>query len=84
MLFRSGVTLKPIDWHSLRVQRNTIVSKDFIEVFVDGVLAISVEDQMLELGQVGLVMQGKTSLFFDTLHAVPLFSHRPLSAPAAY
>ena len=84
VLGQTAVTMKPIDWHSLRVQRNTIVSKDFIEVFVDGVLAISVEDQTLGLGQVGLVMQGKTSLLFDTLHAVPLFSHRPLSSPAAY
>ncbi len=84
VLGQAAVTLKPIDWHSLRVQRNTIVSKDFIEAFVDGVLVLSVEDQMLGTGQVGVVMQGKTSWFFDTLHAVPLFSHRPLSPPAAY
>lgn len=84
VLGQTAVTLKPIDWHSLRVQRNTIVSKDFIEAFVDGVLVLSVEDQMLGTGQVGVVMQGKTSLYFDTLHAVPLFSHRPLSSPAAY
>lgn len=84
ILGQTAVTLKPIDWHSLRVQRNTIVSKDFIEAYVDGVLALSVEDQMLGAGQVGVVMQGKTSLLFDTLHAVPLFSHRPLSSPAAY
>lgn len=84
VLGQTAVTLKPIDWHSLRAQRNTIVSKDFIEAFVDGVLVLSVEDQMLGTGQVGVVMQGKTSLFFDTLHAVPLFSHRPLSSPAAY
>ncbi|MEQ1793660.1 MAG: hypothetical protein ABL970_05655 [Nitrospira sp.] len=84
VLGQAPVTLKSIDWHSLRVQRNTIVSKDFIEAFVDGVLVLSVEDQMLGTGQVGVVMQGKTAIFFDTLHAVPLFSHRPLSAPAAY
>jgi len=84
VLGQAAVTLKPIDWHSLRVQRNTIVSKDFIEAFVDGVLVLSIEDQMLGTGQVGMVMQGKTSLLFDTLHAVPLFSHRPFSAPAAY
>jgi len=84
VLGQTAVTLKPIDWHSLRVQRNTIVSKDFIEAFVDGALVLSVEDQMLGTGQVGVVMQGKTSWFFDTLHAVPLFSHRPLSSPAAY
>ena len=84
VLGKAAVTLKPIEWHSLRVQRNTIISKDFIEAFVDGVLVLSVEDQALGLGQVGFVTQGKTSLFFDTFHAVPLFSHRPLSAPAAY
>lgn len=84
VLGQTPVTLKAIDWHSLRVQRNTIISKDFIETFVDGVLVLSVEDQALGTGQVGLLTQGKTSLFFDTFHAVPLFSHRPLSAPAAY
>jgi hypothetical protein len=83
-LAHSSVTLKQIDWHTLRVQRNTIISKDFIEIFVDGSLVLSVEDQMLGLGKVGLVSKGTTSLFFDTLHAVPLFSHRPLSAPPAY
>lgn len=82
ILGQAAVTLKPIDWHSLRVQRNTIVSKDFIEAFVDGVLVLSVEDQMLGTGQVGVVMQGKTSWFFDTLHAIPCspighFLHRP-------
>lgn len=84
VLGQMPITLKPIEWHSLRVQRNTIVSKDFIEAFVDGVLVLSVEDQTLGTGQVGMVAQGKTAWFFDTFHAVPLFSHRPLSAPAAY
>ena len=84
VLGQTPVTLKAIDWHSLRVQRNTIISKDFIETFVDGVLVLSVEDQALGTGQVGLSTQGKTSLLFDTFHAVPLFSHRPLSSPAAY
>ncbi|MEC4888959.1 MAG: hypothetical protein RI101_02760 [Nitrospira sp.] len=84
VLGKTAVTLKAIEWHSLRVQRNTIISKDFIEAFVDGVLVLSVEDQDLGAGQVGFVTQGKTSLYFDTFHAVPLFSHRPLSAPAAY
>jgi len=84
VLGKTAATLKAIEWHSLRVQRNTIISKDFIEAFVDGVLVLSVEDQAFGSGQVGFVTQGKTSLFFDTFHAVPLFSHRPLSAPAAY
>ncbi|MBI3355917.1 MAG: hypothetical protein HY038_03945 [Nitrospirae bacterium] len=84
VLAHAPVNLKQVDWHSLRVQRNTIISKDFIETFVDGTLVLSVEDQALGLGQVGLLATGKSSLLFDTFHAVPLFSHRPLSAPAAY
>jgi len=84
VLSHTPVTLKRTDWHSLRVQRNTIISKDFIETFVDGALVLSVEDQALGLGQVGLLVRGKSSLLFDTFHAVPLFSHRPLSSPPAY
>jgi hypothetical protein len=84
VLAQSPVKLKAVDWHSLRVQRNTIISKDFIELFVDGTLVLSVEDQMLGLGQVGLLARRNSSLLFDAFHAVPLFSHRPLSAPAAY
>ncbi len=84
MLAHASVTLKPVDWHALRVQRNTIVSKDFIEVFVDGTLVLSVEDQALGSGQIGLAVFGKSSMLFDSFHAVPLFSHRPLSLPPAY
>lgn len=84
VLAQAPVSLKQVDWHSLRVQRNTIISKDFIETFVDGTLVLSVEDQALGLGQVGLLARGESSILFDTFHAVPLFSHRPLSAPAAY
>lgn len=84
LLAQVPVMLKQVDWHSLRVQRNTIISKDFIETFVDGTLVLSVEDQALGLGEVGLLASGESSLLFDTFHAVPLFSNRPLSAPAAY
>lgn len=84
VLAQTSVSLKNTEWHSLRAQRNTIISKDFIEMFVDGVLVLSVEDQTLGLGQVGLVAGGKASLFFDIFHAAPLFSHRPLSPPPAY
>jgi hypothetical protein len=84
VLGQAPVTLKPVEWHSLRVQRNTIISKDFIEVFVDGTLVLSIEDQALGLGQVGLVVAGTSTMWFDSFHAVPLFSHRPLSAPPAY
>lgn len=84
LLAQASVNLKPVDWHSLRVQRNTIISKDFIEVVVDGVLVLSVEDQALGLGQIGLVVRGISTVLFDSFHAVPLFSHRPLSTPPAY
>lgn len=84
LLGQATVSLKPVEWHSLRVQRNTIISKDFIETFVDGSLALSVEDQTHGLGKVGLAALGESSLLFDTLHAVPLFSHRPFSPPPAY
>ncbi len=84
VLGQAPVKLKPVDWHTLRVQRNTIISKDFIETFVDGVLVLSVEDQTLGLGQVGLLLTGSSMLAFDNFHAVPLFSHRPMSPPAAY
>jgi len=84
VLGQAPVKLKSVDWHSLRVQRNTIISKDFIELFVDGSLLLSVEDQALGAGQVGLLVRENSSLLFDSFHAVPLFSHRPLSSPAAY
>ena len=83
-LGRSPITPKAVSWHTLRIQRNTIFSKDFIETFFDGQLAVTVEDQSLAIGQVGLLVRGQTALNFDSLHAIPLFSQRPLSAPAAY
>ncbi len=84
LLAQASISLKKVDWHSLRVQRNTIISKDFIEVFADGVLVLSVEDQALGSGQIGLVVLGSSTVLFDSFHAVPLFSHRPLSSPPAY
>ncbi|HRI39467.1 MAG TPA: hypothetical protein PLO50_13005, partial [Nitrospira sp.] len=84
VLGQAAVNLKSVDWHTLRVQRNTIISKDFIEVFVDGTLVLSVEDQAFGLGQVGFVVSDKSTMLFDSFHAVPLFSHRPLSSPPAY
>lgn len=84
VLGETAVTPKPVDWHSLRMNRDTIISKDVIEVFFDGRLLLSVQDQTLGLGQVGLIVRGKSPLHFDSLHAVPLFSQRPVSNPAAY
>lgn len=84
VLGETAITPKPVDWHSLRINRDTIISKDVIEVFFDGRLILSVQDQTLGLGQVGLLVWGQSPLHFDSLHAVPLFSQRPVSNPAAY
>ncbi|BFU93836.1 MAG: conserved exported protein of unknown function [Nitrospira sp.] len=84
VLGQTAIVPKGVDWHSLRIQRNTIISKDFIETFFDGSLVLSIQDHSLGLGEVGLVVLGNSSLYFDSLHAIPLFSQRPLSAPAAY
>jgi hypothetical protein len=84
VLGRATLKVKPVEWHTLRVQRNTIISKDFVETVFDGSLALSVEDQALGMGQVGLVVRGGASAHFDNFNAAPLYSSRPLSAPAAY
>lgn len=84
VLGETAITPKPVDWHSLRMNRDTIISKDVIEVFFDGRLMLSVQDQSLGLGEIGLLVRGQSPLHFDSLHAVPLFSQRPTSNPAAY
>lgn len=84
VLGKAPIKSKPVEWHTLRVQRNTIISKDFVETFFDGSLALSVEDQALGVGQVGMLVSGQASARFDNFNASPLYSHRPLSPPAAY
>ncbi len=84
VLGRAPIKSKPVEWHTLRMQRNTIISKDFVETFIDGSLALSVEDQTLGVGQVGILVLGQASARFDNFNASPLYSSRPLSAPAAY
>ncbi|HEU4685623.1 MAG TPA: hypothetical protein VFS39_14040 [Nitrospira sp.] len=84
LLGQTPITPKPVEWHSLRIQRDTIISKDVIDAFFDGLLVLSVRDQSLGKGQVGVVVDRNSSLDFDSLHAIPLFSQRPFSAPAAY
>ncbi len=71
-------------WHLLRVRRNTIMSKEYIEVFFDGVQTLSLEDKTLGVGQIGLATRGEAIMAFDNLNAAPLYSQKPLSAPAAY
>jgi len=84
VLGQTAIVPKAVEWHSLRVQRNTIISKDFLETHFDGSLVLSIQDHSLGFGEVGLVVLGDSSLNFDSLHAVPLYSQRPLSDPAAY
>ncbi|MFO0773073.1 MAG: hypothetical protein U0172_00235 [Nitrospiraceae bacterium] len=85
LLASSPVTLKSSSpWHALRALRNTIISKDFIEVSFDGRQAVSVQDQTFGAGAIGLAARGTGLLQFDNFHAAPLFSQRPLSNPAAY
>ncbi len=84
VLGRAPVTRKKAPWHHLRVQRNTIISKEFIEAFFDGKLTVSAEDQTLGAGRVGLVTRGMSPIEFDNIHVIRLYSQVPLSGPAAY
>jgi hypothetical protein len=84
VLARETPKPKKVTWHHLRVQRNTIISKEYIEVFLDGELVLSYDDKTLEPGQIGVVTSGDGTISFDQLHAAPLYSHKPLSPPAAY
>jgi hypothetical protein len=84
VLGRQPVKLKPVAWHTLRVQHNTILSKDYLEISFDGQIVFTHWDQKLGAGQIGLVTRGEAPVWFDNFDAVQLFSQRPLSPPAAY
>ena len=84
VLARSPVTVKNVPWHALRVRRNTIISKEYIEVFFDAVHILSIEEKAISSGQIGLVTRGSAMVAFDNLNAAPLYSQKPLSPPAAY
>jgi hypothetical protein len=71
-------------WHVLRVQHNTILSKSFIEAFFDNELVISVREDRVGAGKIGLITKGKAVTAFDSLHVFQMFSNRPLSSPAPY
>jgi hypothetical protein len=83
-LGREPVKLKPVMWHTLRVQHNTILSKDFLEISFDGQIVFTHWDKKLGAGQIGLVTTSGAPIWFDNFDAVQLFSQRPLSPPAAY
>ncbi|MGH7233194.1 MAG: hypothetical protein ACREJU_17825 [Nitrospiraceae bacterium] len=80
------VSVQPwrMPWHLLRVRRNTIISKEYMEVFFDNAQVLSLEDKTLGAGQIGLVTKGEAVVAFDNLNAAPLYSQKPLSPPAAY
>lgn len=84
LIGRAPAKRKQALWHMLRVQHNTILSKDFLEISFDGKLAFTHSDKRLGIGQIGLVTRGDAPIWFDNFDAVQLFSQRPLSPPAAY
>ena len=83
-LARESLIPQPSDWHFLRIQRNTIVSKEFTEIFFDHHLMLGVYDQSFKKGKLGLVAIGDGGFSFDNLRAMELMSNRPLSRPSAY
>ncbi|MEC4673126.1 MAG: hypothetical protein VST68_02940 [Nitrospirota bacterium] len=72
------------EWHFLRIQRNTIISQDFIEISFDNQLILSFSDSSLDAGQVGVATTGDGVFAFDNLRAMEMLANRPLSRPAAY
>ncbi len=84
VLGSAPIKKKDVPWHLMRVQRNTIISKEFIEASFDNALTVSVQDQTLGAGRIGLVTKGGSSLAFDNLHAIRIYSQIPLSGPPAY
>ncbi len=75
---------KRTPWHFLRVQRNTIVSKEFFEISFDNQFFLSVYDSTFKTGQIGLLTTGSGKFAFDNLRAVELVASEPLSRPPAY
>ncbi len=80
-----AVTPRPrTPWHFLRVQRNTIVSKDFFEISFDNQFILSIYDSTFQTGQIGLLTTGDGKFAFDNLRVVELVTSEPLSRPPAY
>lgn len=83
-LGRESLILRSADWHFLRIQRNTIISKEYTEISFDNHLALDVYDQSFKKGKLGLVVMGDGGFSFDNLRAMELMTNRPLSRPSAY
>jgi hypothetical protein len=84
VLGREPLKRRPGDWHNLRVQHNTILSKDYLEISFDGRIVFSRWDPPFGGGLVGLITRGDSPIAFDNLHVVQLYAQRPMSPPAAY
>jgi hypothetical protein len=84
VLGHEAVKRKQSVWHLLRVQHNTNLSKDYIEINFDGHLVFSTRDKTLGAGKIGLLTRGDANVGFDSFHAIQLYSQRLLSPPAAY
>lgn len=84
VLGTAPITRKGKGWHSIRFQRNTNLTSEYIETYFDHKLAVSVQDKSLRQGGVGLVTRGTAPVGFDNLKTVRIFSQRTLSSPAAY
>ncbi len=57
-LARESLIPQPSDWHFLLFLRNTIISKEFTEIFFDHHLMINVYDQSFRKGKLGIVAMG--------------------------
>ncbi len=71
-------------WHFLRIQRNTIMSKEFLEIAFDNQFFLSVDDSTFHTGRIGFITTGDGIFAFDNLRVVELLTSRPLSRPPAY
>ena len=76
-LGRETIIPEPSEWHFLRIQRNTIVSKEFTEISFDHHMLLAVYDQSFNIGKIGLVAMGDGGFSFDNLHAIELMANRP-------
>src|SRR5690606_6774747 len=68
-LLRKALIPETSEWHFLRIQRNTIISKEFTEIFFDHHLIMDVYDQSFKKGKLGLVAMGDGGFSFDNLRA---------------
>ncbi len=75
---------KRTPWHFLRIQRNTIMSKEFLEISFDNQFILSVEESTFHTGRIGFITTGDGLFAFDNLRVVELLTSRPLSRPPAY